>query len=73
MVDGFGHPIRYTKSSPTISFTPGQAPPDPVTINRGTYDMWSYGEDAENITATSLDASEDGPVKTASLKWIKNW
>lgn len=73
IVDGFGHPVRYVKASPTISFTPGQAPPDPVTINRGTYDMWSYGEDAENITATSLDASVDGPVNTASLKWIKNW
>ena len=73
IVDGFGHPVRYVKAAPTVSFTPGQAAPEPTTINRGTYDMWSYGEDTENIIATSLETSEAGTVQTGSLKWIKNW
>lgn len=73
LVDGFGHPLRYVKAAPSVSATPGQPPPDATTVNRGTYDIWSYGEDTENLTATSLDAAEDGPIRTASLKWIKNW
>lgn len=72
IIDGFGHPIRYIKSAPTQSATPGGPPPEATTINIGTYDIWSYAEDEDNLTATSLQ-SRDGNVRTASLKWYKNW
>jgi prepilin-type N-terminal cleavage/methylation domain-containing protein len=73
MADGFGHPLRYIKSAPTVAATPGQQPPEPTTINIGTYDIWSYGEDAENITATSLQAADSGSGNRMDAKWIKNW
>ncbi len=73
MVDGFGHPIRYVKAAPTLSPIPGQPAPDPTTINRGTYDIWSYGEDTENILASSLDASNGPAGSRIDVKWIKNW
>lgn len=72
IIDGFGHPIRYVKAAPTQASIPGQAAPEKTTINQGTYDIWSYSEDEDNLTATSLDAVE-GSVQQASRKWIKNW
>ncbi len=66
MADGFGKPFQYEKAVPPNS---GQ---DPTTIN-STYDLWSYGEDEENISSRSIDTSTAGPVKDASQKWIKNW
>ncbi|MES2595092.1 MAG: type II secretion system protein [Verrucomicrobiota bacterium] len=73
MVDGFGHPIRYIKAAPTTAAIPGQAAPDPITINRGSYDIWSYGEDADNILSSSLDAANGGGASRIDVKWIKNW
>jgi hypothetical protein len=73
MADGFGHPIRYIKSAPTVAATPGQAAPEPTTINIGTYDIWSYGEDSDNITATSLQAAGSDSANRMDAKWIKNW
>ncbi len=73
MADGFGHPIRYIKSAPTVASTPGESPPEPTTINVGTYDIWSYGEDTENIMATSLQASGSSAGNRMDAKWIKNW
>lgn len=73
IVDGFGHPIQYIKAAPTISPVPGQAPPDPTTVNRGSYDIWSYGEDEVNITSTSLQASSGGSGNRLDVKWLKNW
>lgn len=72
IIDGFGHPIRYVKAAPTVAQTPGAAPPERTTVNVGTYDIWSYSEDEENLTATSLESIE-GSVQEASRKWIKNW
>ncbi len=72
IIDGFGHPIRYIKAAPTQAAIPGQAAPARTTINQGTYDIWSYSEDEENLTASSLEAIE-GSVQQASRKWIKNW
>lgn len=73
MADGFGHPIRYIKSAPTVASTPGQPPPEPTTINVGTYDIWSYGEDDQNIMATSIQAAESSAGNRMDAKWIKNW
>jgi type II secretory pathway pseudopilin PulG len=73
MVDGFGHPIRYIKAAPTQSPIPGQPPPQAVTINLTTYDIWSYGEDTENITSTGIDTQNDTTLASESSKWIKNW
>ncbi len=73
MADGFGHPLRYIKSAPTTAATPGQQPPEPTTINIGTYDIWSYGEDTENILATSLQAAGSDASNRMDAKWIKNW
>jgi prepilin-type N-terminal cleavage/methylation domain-containing protein len=73
MADGFGHPLRYIKSAPTIAATSGQQPPPATTINIGTYDIWSYGEDTENINATSLEASGSDSGNRMDAKWIKNW
>ncbi len=72
IIDGFGHPFRYIKSAPTQGATPSLPPPAATTINRGTYDIWSYAEDEKNLTANSLQ-SLTGSVQTASRKWIKNW
>jgi prepilin-type N-terminal cleavage/methylation domain-containing protein len=72
IIDGFGHPLRYIKSAPTQSAIPGGAPPDATTVNQGTYDIWSYADDEENLTATSLD-SLTGSIQAASKKWIRNW
>ncbi|MCA1962995.1 MAG: type II secretion system GspH family protein [Prosthecobacter sp.] len=71
VIDGFGHPFRYIKALPTVSLTGGQ-PPEPVTINN-TYDLWSYGNDNENLTATSLMTRDSATLSQASSKWIKNW
>jgi hypothetical protein len=60
------------KAAPTAAQTPGAAPPERTTVNVGTYDIWSYSEDEENLTATSLESIE-GSVQEASRKWIKNW
>lgn len=73
MADGFGHPIRYIKSAPTVASTPGEPPPEPTTINVGTYDIWSYGEDDENISTTSLEAAGSSAGNRMDAKWIKNW
>lgn len=73
MVDGFGHPIRYIKAAPTQSPTPGQPPPQATTINLSTYDIWSYGEDDENITASGIDTQSNTTLARDSSKWIKNW
>jgi prepilin-type N-terminal cleavage/methylation domain-containing protein len=70
IIDGFGHPIQYIKALPRTSAT--GAPPEPNTINMD-YDIWSFAEDEENLTARSLDTMQGGPVRQASLKWIKNW
>ena len=72
IIDGFGHPFRYIKAAPTQGATPSQPPPAATTINRGTYDIWSYAEDEKNLKASSLE-SLTGSVQTASRKWIKNW
>lgn len=66
MIDGFGKPFQYEKANPAN--TGGSA----NTVNP-TYDLWSYGEDEENLTARSVDTLNAGPVKDASQKWIKNW
>lgn len=66
MADGFGRPFQYVKAVPP---TGGGSP---QTIN-STFDLWSYGEDEENITSRSIDTLTPGPVKDASVKWIKNW
>lgn len=66
MVDGFGKPFQYVKA---VAATSGE---DATTINT-TYDLWSYGEDEENTGARSIETLSAGPVKDASLKWIKNW
>ena len=73
LVDGFGHPLRYIKAAPVVSPTPGQPPPDATTVNKGTYDIWSYGEDEENITANSLQAAAGSGSSRMDVKWIKNW
>lgn len=72
IIDGFGHPIRYIKAAATVSQTPGGTPPQRTTVNVGTYDIWSYSEDEDNLTATSLE-SVQGSIQQASRKWIKNW
>jgi len=66
MVDGFGKPFQYEKANPANSGAGAN------TVNP-TYDLWSYGEDEENITARSIDTLTAGPLKDASQKWIKNW
>lgn len=66
IIDGFGKPFQYSKANPQGS---GQ---EKTAINT-TYDLWSYGEDEENTGARSIDTLTAGPVKDASLKWIKNW
>lgn len=71
VVDGFGHPIRYVKAAPTTVVGGGQ-PPAATTINN-TYDIWSYGNDTENLTATGLMTQENASLSQASSKWIKNW
>lgn len=68
IIDGFGHPIQYTKAVSTVASTPGGAPPEPVTMNKSTYDIWSYAEDEENLTMKSIDSTP-----AVSAKWIKNW
>ncbi|GEP44340.1 type II secretion system protein [Brevifollis gellanilyticus] len=73
MVDGFGHPIRYVKAAPTTAAIPGQGAPEPTTINRGSYDIWSYGEDDKNILSSSLDAANGSGSARIDVKWIKNW
>ena len=45
----------------------------PVTVNTATYDLWSYGEDEENINARSVETTTDNVLRNASQKWIKNW
>lgn len=71
MADGFGKPYQYVKAAQATSST-GGTPPQAVTIN-STYDLWSYSEDEENTSARSIDTKDPGPLKDASLKWIKNW
>lgn len=71
VMDGFGHPIRYIKAAPTVAADGGQ-PPAPTTINN-TFDIWSYGNDTENLTATSLMTKDNASLSRASSKWIKNW
>lgn len=66
MADGFGKPFQYVKAR---SVTADQGP---VTIN-SNYDLWSYGDDTTNTNARSIDTQAAGPLKDASLKWIKNW
>lgn len=66
LVDGYGKPFQYVKTEPPT----GDGPPQ--TIN-STFDLWSYGEDEENISTRSVDTLTPGPVKDASQKWIKNW
>lgn len=72
IVDGFGHPIRYIAASPAGSPAPGQPSPAPTTAN-SDYDLWSYGDDETNITATSLQASGGSGGSRLDAKWIKNW
>jgi len=64
MIDGFGKPFQYVKAD--------NDGVNQVTIN-STYDLWSYGEDEENINSRSIDTLNAGEVKNASQKWIKNW
>lgn len=65
MADGFGRPFQYVKAAGT-----GESP---VTVNTSSYDIWSYGEDTENTGARSIETLTPGPIKDASLKWVKNW
>lgn len=73
MTDGFGHPLRYIRAAPLVAPTPGDPPPDPLTVNRGTYDIWSYGEDEDHLTSTGLEATSGGGTTRIDIKWIKNW
>ncbi|MCP5559400.1 MAG: type II secretion system protein [Verrucomicrobiaceae bacterium] len=61
MVDGFNHPFQYTHG--------GNGTNDDA-VNPSSYDLWSYGEDEQNINQSSHAAKID--PKT-SAKWIKNW
>ncbi len=72
MIDGFGHPLRYIKAAATVASVPGQAAPSRTTVNLGTYDIWSYAEDEDNLTANSMESIE-GSIQEASRRWIKNW
>jgi len=69
LIDGFGHPIQYTKAVPLVTAT--GTPQEAVTINN-TYDIWSYGEDIKNTAATSIQSLKS-PVQLDSQKWLKNW
>lgn len=71
MVDGFGKPFQYTRGVP-VDPTGVTQTPNAETVNP-TFDLWSYGEDEENITAFSVDTLTDPTLKQASMKWIKNW
>lgn len=71
MADGFGHPFQYERAAP-VDPTGATAAAEPTTINP-TYDLWSYGEDEENIMMRSLDTAADPVLKQQSTKWIKNW
>ncbi|MFO1481932.1 MAG: type II secretion system protein [Verrucomicrobiaceae bacterium] len=64
MIDGFGRPFQYVKSTPP---TGGNTKPN--TIN-STYDLWSYSEDEGNITKKSTDTVDSPKI---AMKWIKNW
>lgn len=71
MVDGFGKPFQYVRGVSVDPTGVAQAP-TAETVNP-TYDLWSFGEDEENITAFSIDTLTDPIIKQASMKWIKNW
>lgn len=71
MIDGFGRPFQYTKAVPIDPNGTGGAS-TALTINP-TYDLWSYGEDEENVTARSIDTLTDEQLKQKSVLWIKNW
>jgi len=64
IVDAYGHPIRYITAAPAGS---------PATMNRDTYDLWSYGEDDVNITASSQQGAAVSGSTSLDAKWIKNW
>lgn len=72
MIDGFGRPFQYVKALPApVNGQNNNAAP--VTVNTATYDLWSYGEDEENINARSIETTTDNVLRNASQKWIKNW
>lgn len=72
IIDGFGRPFQYTKATPIDPSQTASASKQQLTIN-ATYDLWSYGEDEDNTMARSIDVKEDGLIKQASLRWVKNW
>lgn len=57
LFDGFGHPFQYTKGGTPQALNP-------------TFDLWSYGEDEANTTATDASTKTDA---SKSAKWIKNF
>ncbi len=57
VIDGFRKPFQYTKGGLPNAINP-------------TYDLWSYGDDEQNIQEDSLSAKSDPQV---SSKWITNW
>ncbi|MES2595091.1 MAG: hypothetical protein V4662_07140 [Verrucomicrobiota bacterium] len=73
LVDGYGHPVQYVKSAAVIIPPLGQPASDPITVNQGTYDIWSNGADNENIQANSLEATGTATGNGVGAKWIKNW
>ncbi len=73
LVDGYGHPVQYVKSAAVIIPPPGQPASYPTTVNQGSYDIWSYGEDEENTTVSSLQAAGDSNGVSMGSKWITNW
>lgn len=71
LVDGFGHPFQYEVPSITTKTQYGAstARTNTETINN-TYDLWSFAEDEQNTTRTTIDAKKSD---TIAGKWIKNW
>lgn len=57
MIDGFRHPLQYTKGGQSNAVNP-------------TYDLWSYGQDEQSSQDDSL-SSKTNPQTNA--KWITNW
>lgn len=75
-IDGFGRPFQYTRAIQVNPNAQGGAGggnnQQPVTINN-TFDLWSYGEDEDNLTIRSYEASQSPTTRQAMSRWIKNW
>ncbi|MFN0076528.1 MAG: type II secretion system protein [Prosthecobacter sp.] len=71
IIDAFGRPFQYIKAASATAAAGGAggAATTATTVN-STYDLWSYSEDEQNITSTSIQSQEDPKI---SVKWIKNW